>query len=347
MAADREFPYSRKVSFFIDLLSHFTYSFQEYESLKQYYKEISLWVYSPNSCTETQLCAGFSSQFWGYSMQAIFNKTKTRLKRTILLAATSAVVISGSVLAPLAAAHAADKTTIKVGIMSGEDEDVWREVVKQAAAKGLTVKPVVFNDYNQPNEALQNGEVDANAFQHQPFLDNQIKVNHYDIVRVGYTAVWPIGLYSKKVKTAAELKDGAVIGVPNDPANEARGLVLLEQSGVIKLKPGAGISATTADITENPRHVKIKELDSGIIGRSVPDLDAAIVNTDWALKSGLTPADRIAQEPVKGNPYNNFIAVKTADVNAPWVKTLVSSYQNDAVKQVFDKVYKGTGVTAW
>ncbi|KQN50169.1 MULTISPECIES: MetQ/NlpA family ABC transporter substrate-binding protein [Rahnella] len=280
-------------------------------------------------------------------MQTTFNKTKTRVNRAFLLAATSAVMISSGILAPLSLAQAADKTTIKVGIISGEDEDVWREVVKQAAAKGLTVKPVVFNDYNQPNEALQNGEVDANAFQHQPFLDNQIKVNHYDIVRVGYTAVWPIGLYSKKVKTADELKEGAVIGVPNDPANEARGLILLQQSGVIKLKPGAGIFATTADIIENPRHVTIKELDSGIIGRSVPDLDAAIVNTDWALKSGLTAADRIAQEPVKGNPYNNFIAVKTENANAPWVKTLVAAYQNDDVKKVFDKVYKGTGVTAW
>ena len=280
-------------------------------------------------------------------MQTTFNKTKTRVNRAFLLAATSAVMISSGILAPLSLAQAADKTTIKVGIISGEDEDVWREVVKQAAAKGLTVKPVVFNDYNQPNEALQNGEVDANAFQHQPFLDNQIKVNHYDIVRVGYTAVWPIGLYSKKVKTADELKEGAVIGVPNDPANEARGLILLQQSGVIKLKPGAGIFATTADIIENPRHVTIKELDSGIIGRSVPDLDAAIVNTDWALKNGLTAADRIAQEPVKGNPYNNFIAVKTDNANAPWVKTLVAAYQNDDVKKVFDKVYKGTGVTAW
>jgi len=274
-----------------------------------------------------------------YAAQAK-NKFFTPTTATLLLLASAA-------LAPISAAWAADKTAIKVGIMSGEDEDVWREVAKQAAAKGLTVKTVVFNDYNQPNEALQNGEVDANAFQHQPFLNNQIQVNHYDIVRVGDTAVWPIGLYSKKVKSAADLKEGAVIGVPNDPSNEARGLVLLEQQGVIKLRAGAGIAATTADITDNPRHVEIKELDSGIIGRSVPDLDAAVVNTDWALKSGLTTADRIAQEPVKDNPYNNFIAVKKESADAPWVKTLVASYQNDAVKKVFDQVYKGTGLTAW
>ncbi|MDE1189119.1 MAG: MetQ/NlpA family lipoprotein [Pantoea sp.] len=265
----------------------------------------------------------------------------------LLFATTGAVLLAMVLLSPLRTVHAADKTAVKVGIMSGEDEDVWREVVKQAASKGLTVKTVVFNDYNQPNEALQKGEVDANAFQHQPFLDNQIKVNHYDIVRVGDTAVWPIGLYSKKVKSVADLKSGAVIGVPNDPANEARGLNLLQREGVLKLKPGAGILATTADIIDNPRHIQIKELDAGIIGRSVPDLDAAIVNTDWALKSGLTKQERIAQEGIKNNPYNNFIAVKKENVNVPWVKTLVASYQNDAVKKVFDQVYKGTGITAW
>lgn len=265
----------------------------------------------------------------------------------VLFSAAGAVLLATTLLSPLKTVHAAEKTAIKVGIMSGEDEDVWREVVKQAASRGLTVKTVVFNDYNQPNEALQNGEIDANAFQHQPFLNNQIKVNHYDIVRVGDTAVWPIGLYSKKVKSVSDLKTDAVVGVPNDPANEARGLNLLQQEGVIKLRPGAGIFATTADITDNPRHIQIRELDAGIIGRSVPDLDAAIVNTDWALKSGLTKADRIAQEGVKDNPYNNFIAVKKENVNASWVKTLVASYQNDTVKKVFDQVYKGTGITAW
>ncbi|MCC3704988.1 MetQ/NlpA family ABC transporter substrate-binding protein [Rouxiella badensis] len=280
-------------------------------------------------------------------MRKLLNKTKTNVNGAFLLAAVAATMLTGGVLAPLSVAHAADKSSIKVGIMSGEDEDVWREVVKQAAAKGLTVKTVVFNDYNQPNEALQEGEVDANAFQHQPFLNNQIKVNHYDIVRVGDTAVWPIGLYSKKVKLVKDFKDGAVIGVPNDPSNEARALVLLQEQGLLKLKPGAGIAATTADIVANPKHLKIKELDSGVIGRSVPDLDAAVVNTDWALKSGLTPEDRIAQEPIKNNPYTNFIAVKKENVNATWVKTLVSSYQNEPVKTVFNEVYKGTGVTTW
>ncbi|MET3578928.1 D-methionine transport system substrate-binding protein [Mesorhizobium robiniae] len=244
-------------------------------------------------------------------------------------------------------AFAEDKKAIKVGIISGEDEDVWRVVTAQAAEKGLTIETVVFNDYTQPNEALERGEIDANAFQHKPYLDSQIKTQGYHIVAVGYTGVWPIGLYSKKHSAVADLPEGAVIGVPNDPSNEGRALRVLQNEGLIKLKDGTGILATTADIADNPKKLVIKELDAGIVGRSVEDLDAAVVNTDWALKSGLTPENRIAQEPIADNPYRNFIAVKAGSENEPWVKTLVASYQNEAVKAEFDKVYKGTGTSAY
>jgi len=265
-------------------------------------------------------------------------------RRGLMVLAASAVAVM-SVFAGNAA-FAGDKS-IKVGIISGEDEDVWRAVTAEAARKGLKIETVVFNDYTQPNEALERGEIDANAFQHQPYLDNQVKTHGYHIVSVGYTGVWPIGLYTKKYKSVAELPKGAVIGVPNDPSNEGRALRVLQNEGVIKLKADAGILATTADIVENPKNVEIKELDAGIVGRSIDDLDAAVVNTDWALKSGLSAKDRIAQEPVANNPYRNFIAVKQGSENEAWVKTLVAAYQNDTVKAVFDKVYKGTGISAY
>ncbi|RWQ41498.1 MAG: MetQ/NlpA family lipoprotein [Mesorhizobium sp.] len=271
-----------------------------------------------------------------------FSATINRRTGLALLFA-SAVAIAGLA----SSAFAEDKKAIKVGIISGEDEDVWRVVTAQAAEKGLTIETVVFNDYTQPNEALERGEIDANAFQHKPYLDNQIKTQGYHIVPVGYTGVWPIGLYSKKYAKVAELPEGAVIGVPNDPSNEGRALRVLQNEGLIKLKDGTGILATTADIADNPKKLVIKELDAGIVGRSVEDLDAAVVNTDWALKSGLTPENRIAQEPIADNPYRNFIAVKAGSENEPWVKTLVASYQNEAVKAEFDKVYKGTGLSAY
>jgi D-methionine transport system substrate-binding protein len=264
-------------------------------------------------------------------------------RAALAVAASAATLIA---FAAPALSFAEDKS-IKVGIMSGEDEDVWRVVTSEAAKKGLKIETITFNDYTQPNEALERGEIDANAFQHQPYLDNQIKQNGYHIVRVGYTGVWPIGLYSKKHKSVAELPEGAVIGVPNDPSNEGRALRVLQNEGVIKLKEGTGILATIADVAENPKNIEIRELDAGIVGRSIDDLDAGVVNTDWALKSGLSPAERIAQEPIADNPYRNFIAVKEENKDADWVKTLVSSYQNDTVKAEFEKVYKGTGLSAY
>lgn len=279
----------------------------------------------------------------GYASNSLVTSTIRRVGLAALFATALAVVG----FAGPSPSFAEDKKAIKVGIISGEDEDVWRVVTAEAAKKGLTIETVVFNDYTQPNEALERGEIDANAFQHKPYLDNQIKTQGYHIVPVGYTGVWPIGLYSKKHAKVADLPEGAVIGLPNDPSNEGRALHVLEHEGLIKLKDGTGILATTADIADNPKKLEIKELDAGIVGRSVEDLDAAVVNTDWALKSGLGPDNRIAQEPVADNPYRNFIAVKAGNESEPWVKTLVASYQNDAVKAEFDKVYKGTGISAY
>lgn len=279
------------------------------------------------------------------TLTALLEKTPFTRRAGLALVASSAVAAL-MVVAPATAA-AEEKTEVKVGIMSGEDEDVWRVVVAEAAKKGLSVETVVFNDYTQPNEALERGEIDANAFQHLPYLENQIQQHGYKITTAGYTGLWPIGIYSRKASNVADLPEGAVIGVPNDPSNEGRALRVLETEGLIKLKAGTGILATITDIAENPKNFEIKELDAGIVGRSVDDLDAAVVNTDWALKSGLTPENRIAQEAVDDNPYRNFIAVKTDEKDAAWVKTLVSSYQNEAVKAEFDRVYKGTGVSAY
>jgi D-methionine transport system substrate-binding protein len=238
--------------------------------------------------------------------------------------------------------------TVRVGIMSGEDEDVWRAVAANAAKHGLTVKVTTFSDYTQPNEALSQHDLDANSFQHKPYLDAQIQARHYAIVPVGFTYVQPIGLYSRKVKSVAELPQNAAIGVPNDPSNEGRALLLLQANGVITLKKDVGLLPTARDIAENPKHVQIKELDAGIVGRAIGDLDAAVVNTDWAIKAGIKiPQERIAQENVTGNPYRNFIAVNAKDAQAPWVKTLVESYQQTNVAQSILAVYHGATLPAW
>jgi D-methionine transport system substrate-binding protein len=262
----------------------------------------------------------------------------------------ASLLASGVLAAGLGGAHlalAADQT-VRVGIMSGEDEDVWRVVAANAAKHGLTVKVTTFNDYTQPNEALSEHDLDANSFQHKPYLDAQIKARNYAIVPVGYTYVQPIGLYSVKVKSVADLPQGAVIGVPNDPSNEGRALLLLQAQGLITLRSDVSLLPTARDIAKNPKDIKIKELDAGIVGRAIGDLDAAVINTDWAIKSGIRiPDQRIAQEAVGGNPYRNFIAVNAKDENAPWVKTLVESYEQPNVAHEILAVYHGATLPAW
>jgi len=268
-----------------------------------------------------------------------------KLTAPIKTALFSALIALG--IASAQPALAADKT-IRVGIMSSEDEDVWRAVAANAAKQGIKVKVTTFSDYTQPNEALAQHDLDANSFQHKPYLDAQINARHYDIVPVGFTYVQPIGLYSRKVKSVADLPQNAAIGVPNDPSNEGRALLLLQANGIIKLREGVGQLPTARDIASNPKHVQIKELDAGIVGRAIGDLDAAVVNTDWAIKAGIKiPQERIAQENVNGNPYRNFIAVNAKDAQALWVKTLVQSYQQANVASAILTVYHGATLPAW
>ncbi|MCL1512675.1 MetQ/NlpA family ABC transporter substrate-binding protein [Parasaccharibacter sp. TMW 2.1891] len=241
----------------------------------------------------------------------------------------------------------ADGRTLKIGIMSGEDEDIWRLVSQNAAQRGLTLKIIPFSDYNTPNEALSEHDVDANAFQHRPFLDAQIKAHGYRIVPVGDTYFQPIGLYSHKWHSVAEIPQNARIGIPNDPSNEGRALHVLETLGLIRLPADSGLFPTALDVTDNPRNISIEELDAGVVGRSLPDLDAAVVNMDWARKAGITEQDRIGVEGLKNNPYVNFISVNEGDANAEWVKPLVESYHQPNVHKLILDIYHGTVTPAW
>ena len=240
--------------------------------------------------------------------------------------------------------------------MSGEDEDVLRVVTSNAAPRGLDIRITTFNDDNEPNEALADHELDANAFEHKPFLDAQIQARGYRIVPIGFTYLQPIGftylqpigLYSRKHASLGALPNGAVIGVPNDPSNERRALLLLQSIGLIKLGSDVGLLPTALDIGTNPKNISIRELDAGIVGGAVDDVDAAVVNTYWAIKAGIkVPGERLAQESAQASPYRNFIAVNAADARAPWAATLVASYQQSNVAAEILKAYRGATLTAW
>ncbi|WP_207460786.1 MetQ/NlpA family ABC transporter substrate-binding protein [Azospirillum sp. SYSU D00513] len=248
--------------------------------------------------------------------------------------------------ATLGLALSASAETLKIGVTPGPHAKIMEKVKTIAAKDGLEIQIMEFSDYVVPNQALADGDLDANSFQHQPYLDNQTKDRGYDLVSVAKTVVFPMGIYSKRVKTLAELPEGAKVAVPNDPTNGGRALLLLQSQGLIKVNPAAGLKASPIDITENPRKIQIMELDAAQLPRSLDDVAAAVVNTNYATEAGLDPVkDPIARESLD-SPYANVIVVRKADATKPWVEKLVKAYQNDEVKEFVQSSVKGT-VTAW
>jgi D-methionine transport system substrate-binding protein len=236
---------------------------------------------------------------------------------------------------------------IKVGVTPGEHAQIMEKVKEVAAKKGLNIEILEFSDYVVPNQALADGDLNANSFQHQPYLDNQIADRGFDLVSVGKTITTPMGVYSKKVKSLGEIADGATIAIPNDPTNGGRALLVLAKEGLIKVNPEVGLKAGPADITENPKNIQFAELDAAQLPRSLDDVDAAVINTNYALEAGLHPkTDAIAIEG-RESPYANLIVVRSADKDAPWAKTLVEAYHDDSIKAFINEEFKGALIPSW
>ncbi|MFM0287836.1 MetQ/NlpA family ABC transporter substrate-binding protein [Paraburkholderia megapolitana] len=258
----------------------------------------------------------------------------------------AAALGAASLFASFAAPAQADDT-IKVGVTGGPHAQLM-EVVKGVAAKnGLNIKIVEFSDYVQPNAALAAGDLDANSYQHEPYLQAQVKDRGYPLIKIADTVTFPMGIYSKKVKSLAELQNGAKIAVPNDPTNGGRALLLLQKNGLLKLRADAGLKATPLDIVDNPKKLKIVELDAAQIPRSLGDVDAAAINTNFAMEAGLKPKqDAIAIEDPQG-PYANILVIRAADRNKPWVAKFVAAYHSAEVKQFIESRFGGSVVAAW
>jgi D-methionine transport system substrate-binding protein len=241
----------------------------------------------------------------------------------------------------------AQTQTIRIGATPGPHAQILEAVKPIAAQKGLDIKIVEFSDYVVPNEALSSGELEANSFQHQPYLDNQKEARGYKIETVAQTVNFPIGIYSKKHKAFDALPNGASIAIPNDPTNGGRALLLLQDKGLIKLKDGVGFKPTILDITSNTKNLKFTEIDAAQAPRVLDDVDAAVINTNYATQAGLDPVkDALTRENPKG-PYVNIIAVRTEDKDKPWVKALVESYRSPEVKKFVEEKFKGAVLTSW
>lgn len=251
---------------------------------------------------------------------------------------------------------------LTVGIMTKNDntEARWNAIEKNLEAEGISLKFVEFTDYSQPNPALSNGELDVNAFQHYNFLDNYNNETGSDLVAVAETVISPIHLFSgtdgeggkAKYTDFSELPEGATISVPNDPTNESRALFVLEAIGLITLEEGVEL-ATIADIKENPKNITVKEIDASQTVSSLPSVDAAVINNNYALDAGIDYATSLYKEDASNESAKKWINVIAAQSDwessdkADLIKALVKAYHTDEVKQIVDEASNGIDVAVW
>lgn len=243
------------------------------------------------------------------------------------------------------ASNGVDSKTIKVGASITPHAEILAVIKNNLAQKGYTLEIVEFTDYVQPNLALEAGDLDANYFQHKPYLETFNKENSTHIVAVADVHYEPYGLYAGKCASVEALPDGGVIAVPNDGANEARALLLLEQAGLITVDPDAGLGAKVTDITANPKNLQIKEIEAAQLARALPDVDLAVINGNYAIQAGLNAAkDALvieAQDSLAAKTFANIIAVKEGNEQSDKTKALVAAILSDEVKAFIENTYDG------
>lgn len=271
---------------------------------------------------------------------------KFNLKSLLLASVLSVCAVS---------ANAADVKEIKVGVV-GDYVAQWDTVNEILKKDNLKVKLVRYSDYATPNRALHDGEIDLNAFQHKAFLKNDIERNGYEIVDIGDTIITPLCVFNNKdkIKSIEDIKDGDIIAIPSDLTNGGRALKVLEAAGLIKVDPSKGYTPTKADITEYVKKIKIREAESGILARILPDVSAALINGGNAYTANLNPStDSVYQENIdpKVNPAAavliNVIAAKKDRADDADLKKVVEAYQTDAVADTILEAYKGAFLPAW
>lgn len=237
-----------------------------------------------------------------------------------------------------------ENTVIKIGALPTPHGEILEQVQDVLAEQGYTLEIVTYNDYVLPNNALESGDIDANFFQHVPYLDNFNEENGTHLVSVGAVHFEPLGIYPGKTTSLDSIADGAVVAVPNDTTNEARALLLLEANGLITLKADAGLNATVLDIEENPKNLQIEELEAAQIGRSIADVDIAVINGNYAIKSGFSSEDALAIEAVESEAaqtYANVVAVKEGNEDNEGITALIEALTSDEIRDYINQNYGG------
>ena len=260
--------------------------------------------------------------------------------KKIIVIALVALLSVVSVFAQAAAETQSSTTKIVVGATPEPHAALLSLVVDDLAAQGITLEIKEFTDYVTPNDAVEYGEIDANYFQHIPYLESFNTEHGYHLVNAGGIHVEPIALYSSKYSSLSDLPNGAVIAIPNDPTNEGRALLLLQSAGLIKLRADAGLEAIPLDITENPKNFKFSEIEAATLPRVLSDVDAAVINGNYAIPAGLVATrDGLFVEGAD-SPYVNVIAVKEGNENNPAIKALIEALKSDEVAAFVAEKYK-------
>ena len=238
--------------------------------------------------------------------------------------------------------------TLKVGVSPVPHGEILKYVSENlAAAEGLKLEIVEFNDYIQPNVALQEKQLDANYFQHVPYLEEEVAAKGYKFTALKPVHIEPLGVYSKTVKNLADVPDGGVVGIPNDPSNSGRALSLLAANKLITLKDGVGVKATEKDVTANPKNLKFKALEAAQLPRSLEDTALSVINGNYAIETGLKPAtDALALESGDDNPYANLVVVRTGDEGDERVVKLEKLLHSAEVKKFIEDKYQGSVLPA-
>jgi D-methionine transport system substrate-binding protein len=276
------------------------------------------------------------------------------ITRRLVLAAAAAALVPAIASAQGAGAQAASAAPVaaqasgplKVGVSAGPYGDILREAARIADKEGLKVEVIEFTDWTQPNAALNVGDIDLNNFQHRPYLANQVKARGFKLIPLETSIVVPAGIYSSKFTKAADIPSGAKVAIPNDPSNSARALYLFQQAGLIKLKESAGVTATVADITENPKGLSFIELDAAQLPRSLDDVAAAFVSNNYAHLAGLDQKKALALEDVDSQ-WTLVFAAREDRKDDPRIRRYIELYRSAEVKAFIDKAFNGSILATW
>lgn len=244
----------------------------------------------------------------------------------------------------------AEIVKVKVGASVTPHAEILNAVKEELKAAGYDLEVVEFTDYVLPNTALEQGDLDANYFQHTPYLENFNEENGTHLVSVGKIHYEPFGIYAGKTSDLSAIPDGGSIAIPNDGTNEARALLLLEAQGLIKLKEGITFTATVLDIAENPKNISIKEIEAAQLARSLQDVDAAVINGNYAIQAGLKVKDALAiedKDSIAADTYANVLVVKEGHENDEATKALLAALQSDTAKKFMEEKYEGAVIAAF